>query len=88
MASIGTGIDLIGQLLDNNGHYMNDPQAFELSSYLNNGVTTFHIAYSERDLTALYQSPFCHKIKRLWDRNGITSYGQEVLDKYLSPRKY
>ena len=84
MASIGESYDIIGVLLENNGVYPGDPQAFALSSYRSNwGGTTFHVAMNERDLISLYSSPFCNNIFRLWTRAyGLTEYGELVLAKY------
>jgi len=88
MSSIGESLDIIGQLLYNDGVYLRDPQALELSSYVNNwGKTTFHVAMIPEEIKSLYLSPYCREIKKLWDRNGITDEGQKVLDRYLSPRK-
>lgn len=90
MASIGESYDIIGKLLENDGVYPGDPQAYELSSYLNNwGGRTFHISMNERDTVSLYTSPFCKDIRLLWNRErGLTQEGTEVLKKYNEIRSH
>ncbi len=59
--------DLIKRIIDNNGHYEDDPIPLQISQYINfAGGTTYHIAYSLDDIEALYMSPFCKDIKILW----------------------
>ncbi len=89
MASIGESLEIIGVLLDNDGYYPGDPQAFALSSYLNNwGGRTFHVAMNQSDMISLLNSPYCREVIKLWGRtSGLTIEGQEVLNKYKKEKK-
>lgn len=89
MPSIGEDLDIIGTLLENRGTYPGDPQAYQLSSYLNNwGGITFHVAMNEQEVKALYTSSNCREIKTLWHvRSGITAPGKEILQEYRKIRE-
>lgn len=89
MASIGEDYDIIGKMLENNGVYTEDPQAFELSSYLNQWRgTTFHITMNLRDRLALYTSPFYQNIVTPWTRaEGLTSVGRRIVQAYRETKQ-
>jgi hypothetical protein len=62
---------LIDELITAEGHYDGDPQALQMSSYLNQwGDTSYHIAYTPDEVFSLNTSPFCRDIKVLWRRKG------------------
>lgn len=84
MASIGESYEIIGKLLEGNGTYPGDPQAYSLNSYKNQwGGRTFQVSYSEMDNIGLFSSPFCADIRVLWTKaNGLTEEGKKVLDAY------
>lgn len=62
------------------GFYFNDPRILAIHQYLNNwGKIVYHIAYDERDVKALFSSPMCNKIKKIWARDGLTEFGLDWL---------
>jgi hypothetical protein len=68
MASIDSR-EIIDEMIANDGTYPGDPQATQLSQYINDwGGITYHIAMTPRDVQNLYDSPHCHDVKVLWKR--------------------
>jgi hypothetical protein len=63
---------LIDDMIAKDGYYPGDPQALQLSSYLNDwGDTSYHIAYTPDEVHSLITSPFCRDIKVLWRRKKV-----------------
>jgi hypothetical protein len=73
--------EIIITMLKNNGTYPEDPQAFQISSYVNDyGNQTYHVAMEESHVRCLYDSPHCQDIKILWTRKfGITHGGKQLI---------
>lgn len=69
------------QLIRDEGHYMDDPQAICISQYTNaSGGTTYHVAYSQGEIASLFASPFCSDIKVLWVRRDLIMAMVETVD--------
>lgn len=61
--------EMVDAMIKNNGRYLDDPQCLQISQYTNQwGGTTYHLAYSNYDVDALYSSPYVHDVKVLWSR--------------------
>lgn len=60
---------LIDQIISNNGYYYDDPQVLIIHTYINQaGHMSYHVSYTDDDVLALYQSPYCDQIKPIWKR--------------------
>lgn len=68
---------VVKTLIEQNGHYYEDPQLYSIWEYTNDwGGTSFAIFYDYRyeDIAA---SPHVHHAKLLWERrHGKTLYGE------------
>lgn len=74
--------DVIIVYLKNNGVYPGDPQAFQVSTYINGwGKQTYHVAFSRDDVDRAIESPHVHNLRPLWTREvGLTRHGQWIAD--------
>jgi hypothetical protein len=62
--------NIVDQIIQRDGYYPGDPRAFQVSSYVNQyGKTCYHIAYSEKELARMLESPHVSQVKILWKRN-------------------
>ncbi len=75
---------IVRDLVRAGGVFSSDPQAIHISSYVNvNGVTVYHVAYTEQQIGALLScsAPFVRDVKVLWTLDGgVTLEGQKFLD--------
>lgn len=71
---------IIYDLIENDGHYSDDPQVYQIFRYTNDwGNTTYAIFYHERH--DIYNSPFVHNPTLLWQRGaGLTIDGEQFME--------
>ena len=74
-----TSVNLIAEMLVNDGHYYDDPLPTSIWSYESLNKQNFAIFYTESQ-NDMYESPYVFNANVLWTRNGITKSGQEFLD--------
>lgn len=61
---------IVDKIIANDGHYDGDPQALQVSSYINQGgKLAWHVSYTQRELDSFNQSPYVRDIKILWRRS-------------------
>ena len=73
MATISS-YDIIKEMVDNNGHYYDDPKPiaiFEYTSGFNNSVV-WSVAYLKSDVVSLFSSPYARNITPIWtQKDGV-----------------
>ena len=75
-----TSKDIIATMLQNDGVYPGDPQCTSIYEYTNDWGHTAWAAFWPGVYNDIYESPFCHDVKLLWDNvNGLTLEGREYL---------
>jgi hypothetical protein len=75
--------EIIKEMLENNGAYPGDPQAYSVWSYANgfNGSITYKVCMTLAVEQSALQSPFVHAPVLLWNKiDGLTEQGKEILN--------
>lgn len=80
MATIDS-LDIIKELLRNDGVYHGDPQLHSICSYVNQfGNQTYSVCNHAAALESVFESPYTKDVKILWMRGmGLTDHGERVL---------
>lgn len=81
MATITTR-SIIDDLIKNNGHCEDDPQAYAIFEYETpEGGLAWSVCWLPMEVDALLASPYCRNIQPLWWRHGgLTPVGRDFLD--------
>jgi len=72
---------IIVTILENDGVYPGDPQCEAVYQYTNDFGNTTWAVYWPGMYNDIYQSPYCHDVILLWDKDGgLTLAGKEFLN--------